>query len=345
MNRKKKIKININKKINKKIFKYDFRKRMNAKTPSPLNYRQSSPLLIDHDTIIRNKNKKINYNGNYNNERLYNNKIIKKKVSNPNFNKKQRNNHLKIKSDEYTNKKDITKEEEKKLDEQIINSPINNEQIYTNQNETQINNTKNIMDISQKILKNLEYMNNLDIKTEESNSNIMNISETNKNNNSNKEIIKKDNIYISKYIESLSLSIKLGFFAPSEKLKLLLISKELYSNFKLKDIIIDYINYYENQILLINDKIKKYEINKINKVFTPRKTGLNSLNFITEKEEQTIINKLKHEYVLKLFKIILILLNEYNNFNKIKMKMIQKYLNFYLMIFVKNLMSMKLIKS
>ena len=202
------------------------------------------------------------------------------------------------------------------MDEQIINSPINNEQIYTNQNETQINNTKNIMDISQKILKNLEYMNNLDIKTEESNSNIMNISETNKNNNSNKEIIKKDNIYISKYIESLSLSIKLGFFAPSEKLKLLLISKELYSNFNLKDIIIDYINYYENQILLINDKIKKYEINKINKVFTPRKTGLNSLNFITKNEEQRLINEPQHEYVLKIFKIILILLNEYNNFNK-----------------------------
>ena len=88
--------------------------------------------------------------------------------------------------------------------EQIINSPINNEQIYTNKNETQIN-TKNIMDISQKILKNLEYMNNLDIKNEESNSNIMNISETNKINNSNKGIIKKDNISMPKYIEILSI--------------------------------------------------------------------------------------------------------------------------------------------
>ena len=88
--------------------------------------------------------------------------------------------------------------------EQIINSPINNEQIYTNKNETQIN-TKNIMDISQKILKNLEYMNNLDIKTEESDSGVMNISETNKINNSNKGIIKKDNISMPKYIEILSI--------------------------------------------------------------------------------------------------------------------------------------------
>ena len=108
------------------------------------------------------------------------------------------------------------------------------------------------------------------------------------------------------------------FLGAGVKLKLLLISKELYSNFNLKDIIIDYINYYENQILLINDKIKKYEINKINKVFTPRKTGLNSLNFITKNEEQRIINEPQHEYVFKIFKIILILLNEYNNFNKIE---------------------------
>ena len=61
------------------------------------------------------------------------------------------------------------------------------------------------MDISQKILKNLEYMNNLDIKTEESDSGVMNISETNKINNSNKGIIKKDNISMPKYIEILSI--------------------------------------------------------------------------------------------------------------------------------------------
>ena len=205
---KKNIKININKKINKKTFKYDFNKRMNAKTPSPINYRQSSPLLIDHDTIIRNKNKKINYNGNYYNEHLYYNKIIKKKISNQNFNKKKKNNHLKIKSDEIIIKKDITKEEEKKLDEQIINSNINNEEIDNNQKETQINTTKNIMDISQKILKNLEYMNNLDINKEENNFNIMNISEINKYknyNNNDKKIKNRDNLFMSKYIESLYL--------------------------------------------------------------------------------------------------------------------------------------------
>ena len=36
----------LNKKTNKKIFKLDLKKRVNVKTPSPLNYRQSSPLLL-----------------------------------------------------------------------------------------------------------------------------------------------------------------------------------------------------------------------------------------------------------------------------------------------------------
>ena len=310
---------NINKKINKKVF--NFRNRNNVKTPSPLYYRQTSPLLIDHDTIIRNKNKKINYNGNY-----YNEKINQKKISNSNINKKKKNNYyFKKKSDDKINQnqKDITKEEEKKLDEQIINTTINNAttDIIQMQNDTQINNTKNIMDLSQNILQNLEYMNNMEINKSGNNSNIMNLSDiNNKNNSSNKnldfELLKKnsDNLFKSNYIESLYLSIKLGFFTPWEKLKLLLISKELNFKFNIKDIIIDYINYYEKQILLINNEIKKYDINRINKPFTPRKTGLNSLNFITKNEEQRLISEQQHEYVIKIFKIILILLDEYNNY-------------------------------
>lgn len=74
-----------------------------------MNYRQSSPLLIDHDTIIRNKNKKINYNGNYYNEHY---KGFKKKISHPNLENNKKNNHSKLKSNDL-NKKDITKEEEK----------------------------------------------------------------------------------------------------------------------------------------------------------------------------------------------------------------------------------------
>jgi len=311
---------NYNKKTNKKIFKLDLKKRTNVKTPSPLNYRQSSPLLIDHDTIIRNKNKKINYFGNYYND--HHNKGFKKKISDPNLgkNKKNMNNHNYLKSNEHLNKKDITKEEEKKLDEQIINSSLNDAPLI-NQNDTQINNTKNIMDLSQNILQNLELMNNIDVNKNESGCNIINLSDMNQNkNNSNKKIyfsLKKncDNLFMSNYIESLYLSISLGFFSPQDKLKLILLSKELYFKFDLKDIINDYITYYKNQIKLINSKINKYEINIINKPFNPRKTGLNSLNFITKNEEQRLINETQHIYVLKIFEIIIILLNEHKNCN------------------------------
>lgn len=120
---------------------------------------------------------------------------------------------------------------------------------------------------------------------------------------------------MSNYIESLYLSISLGFFSPWEKLKLILLSKELYFKFDLKDIINDYIIHFEKQIKLINKKINKYEINIINKPFNPRKTGLNSLNFITKNEEQRLINETQHNYVLKIFEIIIILLNEHKNYN------------------------------
>jgi len=301
------------KKTNKKIFKLDLKKRINVKTPSPLNYRQPSPLLIDHDTIIRNKNKKINYY----NEHYY--KGFKKKISNPNLEKNKKNNHKKLKSNEYSNKKDITKEEEKKLDEQIINSSLNDAPLI-NQNDVQFNNTKNIMDLSQNILQNLELMNNIDVNKNESNCNITNLSGNNQNtNNSNKKIFSLktncDNLFMSNYIESLFLSISLGFFSPCDKLKLILISKELYFKFDLKDIINDYIIHFEKQIKLINKKINKYEINIINKPFNPRKTGLNSLNFITKNEEQRLIKETQHNYVLKIFEIIIILLNEHKNYN------------------------------
>ena len=40
-----------------------------------------------------------------------------------------------------------------------------------------------------------------------------------------------------------------------------------------------------------------------------------SLNFITKNEEQRLINETQHNYVLKIFEIIIILLNEHKNYN------------------------------
>ena len=277
--------INITNK-SKKFVKLKVKKRTNMKTPSP--YRKYPPLLIDHDTIIRNKNKKINYNGHYHSPSFANNRISN--IKKP----KEKITHNKIKSEILMNKKDITKEQEKKLDE-IINYKININQNLDNDND--INKNNNILDLSQKILQNLEYMDNP------------------KNNKYfyEKEKSNRDNLFMSNYIESLFLAIKLGCFTPSEKIKLLLMSKELYFKFEIKDVINDFINYYQKEINIINSRINKYDINAINKPFIPRKTGINSLNFITKNEEQRLINESSHDYVIKIFKIILIFLKEDTN--------------------------------
>ena len=266
--------LNDTKNNGKKFIKLNIKKRSNMKTPSPKTFRKSSPLLLDHDTIIKNKNRKINYNGHYHATSFVSNK------SSNNY-KKEKTKHNKIQSEIIMNKKDITKEEEKKLNEIIDDNDINN---------------KNILDLSQNILKNLEYMNSTHTTP------IIKFSNIN-----------RDNLFTSNYIESLFLSMKSGFFNPSEKLRLLLISKELYFKFDIKEIINEFINCYQREIKIINKRISKYDINSINKPFIPRKTGINSLNFITKNEEQRLISETQHDYVIKIFKIILIFLNEYNN--------------------------------
>ena len=259
----------------KKFIKLNIKKRNNMKTPSPRTFRKSSPLLLDHETILKNKNRKINYNGHYHAPSFVSNK------SGTNI-KKENIRHNKIQSEIIMKKNnDITKEEEKKLNEIIDDNDINN---------------KNILDLSQNILQNLQDMNNTQN------------TQINKFLNNN-----RDNLFMSNYIESLFLAMKSGFFNPSEKLRLLLLSKELYFKFDLKEIINDFINFYDKEIKIINKRLSKYDINSINKPFIPRKTGINSLNFITKNEEQRLINETQHDYVIKIFNIILIFLNEYNN--------------------------------
>ena len=245
----------------KKFIKLNIKKRNNMKTPSPRTFRKSSPLLLDHETILKNKNRKINYNGHYHAPSFVSNK------SGTNI-KKENIRHNKIQSEIIMKKNnDITKEEEKKLNEIIDDNDINN---------------KNILDLSQNILQNLEDMNNTQN------------TQINKFLNNN-----RDNLFMSNYIESLFLAMKSGFFNPSEKLRLLLLSKELYFKFDLKEIINDFINFYDKEIKIINNRLSKYDINSINKPFIPRKTGINS--------------ETQHDYVIKIFNIILIFLNEYNN--------------------------------
>ena len=273
-----------NKKINdsvtrNKVNKKFIRNRITIqKTPSPLNNR---PSLINRETIMKNKNKKITVtNNNYNNySHLKNN--------NSNLSIKNKNS-LRV-------KKDLTKEEEKKLEEHIIK--VKNINGFPTENNTvsDKDSNKDLINISQEILNN-------DLKN------------------------KNYDLFFNKYIESLYLTIKSGFFLPKEKLKILLLSKELYLKFNIKDILNDYINYYENEIKKIKCNFNNYDINLINKPFTPKKTGLNSLKFITKNEEERLINETQHDYVIKLFSIILILLNEYENFQNSSEQNIFKYL-------------------
>ena len=273
-----------NKKINdsvtrNKVNKKFIRNRITIqKTPSPLNNR---PSLINRETIMKNKNKKITVtNNNYNNySHLKNN--------NSNLSIKNKNS-LRV-------KKDLTKEEEKKLEEHIIK--VKNINGFPTENNTvsDKDSNKDLINISQEILNN-------DLKN------------------------KNYDLFFNKYIESLYLTIKSGFFLPKEKLKILLLSKELYLKFNIKDILKDYINYYENEIKKIKCNFNNYDINLINKPFTPKKTGLNSLKFITKNEEERLINETQHDYVIKLFSIILILLNEYENFQNSNEQNIFKYL-------------------
>ena len=173
------------------------------------------------------------------------------------------------------------------MDEIIINNKYDDENLNLN------NNNKNILDLSQNILENLEYINSI---------------------NDNNE----NNLFRSNYIESLFLAMNSGYMKPEEKIKLLFLSKELYFKYDIKNIIHDYINLYEKEIQSINKRINNYDINIINKPFIPRKTGINSLNFITKNEEQRLINESQHDYVIKIFQIILIFLNEDVDMNNSK---------------------------
>ena len=132
--------------------------------------------------------------------------------------------------------------------------------------------------------------------------------------NYRKKRIKK---YKSNHIECLYLALNSGFFNPNKKLNLFLKSKELFNNLNNKNMIKELIEYYykkgvENSIYKNKDK----NLEKINEVFSPCQRSINSLNFIDKTEEMKLINEVQHPYINELFKIVLILLNEYNKNNK-----------------------------
>ena len=141
----------------------------------------------------------------------------------------------------------------------------------------------------------------------------------------NKIEVLKDIIYrkkrIKKYnsnnVECLYLSLNSGFFNPNKKLNLFLKSRELFNNLNNKNMIKELIEYYYKKGLEnpnYNNKDKNLE--KINIVFNPCERSINALNFIDKNEEMKLINEVQHPYINELFKMVLILLNEYNKNDK-----------------------------
>ena len=113
------------------------------------------------------------------------------------------------------------------------------------------------------------------------------------------------------------MALNSGFFNPNKKLNLFLKSKELFNNLNNKNMIKELIEYYYKKGVeksIYNNKDKNLE--KINEVFSPCQRSINSLNFIDKTEEMKLINEVQHPYINELFKIVLILLNEYNKNNK-----------------------------
>jgi len=160
---------------------------------------------------------------------------------------------------------------------------------------------------------------------EKVNNNNEKVDNNNEKVDNNKKEVLKDIIYrkkrIKKYnsnnVECLYLALNSGFFNPNKKLNLFLKSRELYNNLNNKNMIKELIDYYykkglENQNY--NNKDKNFE--KINIVFNPCERSINALNFIDKNEEMKLINEVQHPYINELFKMVLILLNEYNKNDK-----------------------------
>ena len=161
---------------------------------------------------------------------------------------------------------------------------------------------------------NLNQKNIKNKKSTESTDNSINIKESNNSKINKKIIIKSVNSKTfpsSNYLECLYLSLNSGFFIPNQKLKIFINSKQLYNFLDKEKIIKDLINYYSSKNISIETD-NKYDMQKINEKFKPTKIALNSLNFLDNVEQEKLLNEPQNPIVIDFFRIILILLNEYN---------------------------------
>ena len=235
-----------------------------------------------------------------------NNVKINKSIDNKN-NKNSINNNLKNSTLIIKKNSNIIKEEKT---EKLIKKKINYNRSKTPENimiaKLRIKNKSKNINLNKKNIENKKSLGRVN--------NLIN-TKTSKDSEINKEIILKSlnskTFSSSNYLECLYLSLKSGFFSPNQKLKIFISSKQLYNYLDKEKTIKELINYYSSKNIPLKSE-NKYDIQKANEVFKPTKLALNSLNFLDKDEQEKLLNEPQNPIVVDFFRIILILLNEYN---------------------------------
>lgn len=109
-------------------------------------------------------------------------------------------------------------------------------------------------------------------------------------------------------IESKTLGI-------DEKLTFIFSKKIFINLYDKKNLLQEKIKFYEEKLNKIEDENNKYFDDPtvsylLTKVFTPSKTALNGLTFVTKDEENNLCKKDQPEEILNVFRIIYTIINE-----------------------------------
>lgn len=139
--------------------------------------------------------------------------------------------------------------------------------------------------------------------------------------------------FSNKIYECLYMMLKRNFLPFPQSIGIIFSLKQIYSNYTQSEMIIEYINYLKVKYEKSKLYLSRYNKREINESFTPSKTALNGLNFITKEEESAIIatEESQPQQIQNLFILFLILLNE--NYDLIPKNKIISF--FFQVIFIK----------
>ena len=279
-------------------------------------FKNNNLLNKTFDNIIENKTNE----GNNKNKEKHHRRLLTKQIINFNQHKLVKipypNSHRERPKTPVYTRKDSKKDLEihSNIDKKIKKVNISNIKKEKSYNEKKENVKKEKNNLTKQKLKN----------------NIQNVKIHNK---SKEKIIQPNFIYQipnsflnSKILSCLYICIKNNFLTEKEKVKVILSNKILYlhekNNFeKIKEV-------YEKEKEKIKEKEKeKIDLNKKNEIsiFTPSKTALNCLIYITKEEMSNLKNNTSVEIGL-IFKLIYIIIDENYNENTTASKLIENFI-------------------